>query len=248
MKCTILGCGRYQITSNYNSTGNLITTHQIKLVLDFGRGNLHALTQLGYTVNDIDVICISHTHPDHVADLLAFFQAHFIDYKRGLTTRQLHIIGPSGIRRWFSTIASLVQEDLGYQPVLYEAPTRPIIIGDVSITTASVQHNVPALGYRISCDQKTVMYSGDTGYTDQLFKLAHNADVAILECSNAPDQTSEFHLNPQACGEIASSANVRQLVLTHYGGTERIPELQRETGKYFSGILTVAEELLSFNL
>lgn len=232
MKLTILGCGRFQITSRYNSTGNLISTGQVNILVDFGRGCLHALTQLGKQVSDIDAICISHTHPDHVADLLAFFQIFFIT----CPNKPLVMIGPSGIQQWFTTIASLVGEQLPTKITIKEEPTQAITIGDVTVTTAQMTHNVPDIAFRFEQAGHSIVYSGDTGMNDQIITLAQATDLLLLECSNVPGQISAHHLNPEQCLDIARRADARQLLLTHYGEGA------------FSGTLKLAKELTTIEL
>lgn len=247
MKLTILGCGRYNITSNYNSTGNLLQTSQLNILLDFGRGNLHALTQSGMHVGDIDVICISHTHPDHVADLLAFFQIYFIEKYRGHITKPLTIIGPVGITQWYQQLAQLMFEVVP-EIMIYENPTQPLQLGDVTITVTPMHHIIPDVAYKIQGDRASVVYSGDTGFNTNLLQLAYQTNSLVLECSNSSNEVSEFHLNPQQCGQIAEQAKAKQLILTHYGAKERAVGLERETAKYFSGIVTVAKELLTITV
>ncbi|MBI4407543.1 MAG: ribonuclease Z [Candidatus Kerfeldbacteria bacterium] len=232
MKLTILGCGRFQITSHYNSTGNLVSTNQTNILVDFGRGCLHALTKLGKQVSDIDAICISHTHPDHVADLLAFFQIFFIT----CPDKPLVIIGPAGIREWFTTMASLVREKLPTQVTIYEQPTAAIEVADITITTAPMAHTVPDTAFCFEQAGHRLVYSGDTGMNDQIVTLAKDADLLLLECSNVSGQITAHHLNPEQCLDIARRANVRRLLLTHYG--EGI----------FSGTLEVAKELMTIEL
>lgn len=231
MNLTILGCGRFRITSRYNSTGNLITTDQVDILMDFGRGCLQSLTQLGKQVGDIDAICITHTHPDHVADLLAFFQIFFIT----CPNQSLIIIGPTGMRQWFNTVASLVQENVPNQIVVYETP-QEVQVGDVMITTQPMAHNVPDVAFAITQGGHRLVYSGDTGMNDQIVTLAHDADLLLLECSNASGQITNHHLNPEQCADIAKQSHAKQLLLTHYGDEP------------FSDTLKRAKELLSITV
>jgi len=73
---TTLGAGQYYLTpgdiSLYNSAGHLVETPKAKIVFDLGRGCLRTLTELGVSVHDIDVLCLSHLHPDHVAGTLCY--------------------------------------------------------------------------------------------------------------------------------------------------------------------------------
>ncbi len=252
MRVTILGAGQYYLTpgdlSLYNATGQLVETSDAKIIMDFGRGCLRSLTQLGISVHEIDLICISHLHPDHVADLLPFFQAHFVERKLKQTSgKQLTIIGPVGTKQWFETVAQLLYEPLSYQPLILE-DVKQSTFGALTVNTTLLQHLIPNLGYRISDGAHSVTYSGDTGYTVMLSKFAHNTDLLILEAANVPEVTSPVHLNALQCGQIATEAGAKRLLLTHYGSSSRETELRRATAQTFDGILTLGKELLTIEL
>ena len=248
MRLTILGCGRYKVTSNYNSTGNLVSTDSTHIVLDFGRGNLRALTEQGLSVNDLDAICLSHFHPDHTADVMSAFQEHIVLYKKGISTKQLQFVGPPGLSEWFERLLEMMYEDMPYEPVLHEGEDMEIQIGDLSITTALMHHVIPDIGFRVEHSGKSLFYSGDTGECDSLVELAQAADVAILECSDASGKATEYHLNPESCGKLATQAKVKSLVLTHYGAQERAKELTLGASKYYDSNLVVAQEQLIIDL
>ncbi len=243
MNLSILGCGRFQPTSNYNSTGNLVSTASTNIIADFGRGCLQALTKLGRQVSDIDAICITHVHPDHVADLLTFFQI----YALTCPTKPLTVVGPAGIDQWFETLLSLVYEA---RPSLIQVVIQPtaLRLGDIEISTASMEHSVPDVAYKFTADDSTIVYSGDTGFIPTLTQFADDCDLLLLECSNAPGQVTQYHLNPEQCGQIATHAAAKHLVLTHYGAKELEHILLTATAQQFNGILTVAKELLTFEL
>lgn len=252
MRVTILGAGQYYLTpgdlSLYNATGQLVEVGQSKIIMDFGRGCLRSLTQLGVSVHDIDIICISHLHPDHVADLLPFFQAHFVERKlSNVPSKDLTIIGPTGTKQWFELMTQLLYETLPYQPTILE-DVKQSTFGDITINTTLLKHVIPNLGYRINDGQRSVTYSGDTGYTVTLPKFAQNTDLLILEAANDSGVVSEFHLNATQAGDIATAAGAKQLVLTHYGSTTREADLQRATAQTFGGILTLGRELLTIEL
>ena len=56
------------------------------LVLDLGPGTLRALLRLGLNFSAIDVLALTHLHPDHVGDLIPFLFA--TRYSLGYTRRE----------------------------------------------------------------------------------------------------------------------------------------------------------------
>lgn len=252
MNLTILGCGQYKITpgvlENYNTTGNLIETDSVKIVLDFGRGNLRALTQLGISVHDLDAIAISHLHPDHVADILTLWQTYLVERMRGVQGKTWDLLGPTPITDWAKTMATLLFEPETFQPKIIIPTDQTVTYGDITVTAKPMHHAIPDLAYKLTQNGHSIVYSGDTGVNEDLVQFAQGADVLVLECANQVGQETEFHLNPTQCAKIAAAAHAKQLVITHYGAASRKQEIINETKRYFTGILTVAEELLTITV
>lgn len=244
---TTLGAGQYYLipgdVSLYNSAGHLIETPRAKILFDLGRGCLRTLTELGISVHDIDALCLTHLHPDHVADVLPFFQAHFVEYAKMPERRnkQLTIIGPVGVKAWAELQYANLFDALPYQPQIVEAPVH-WQGHDFTLQTVLLHHAIPDLGFRLQCEDKTIVYSGDTGATPALDQLASACDLLILECANDAGQVTQFHLTPEECGQIASAAGAKQLVLTHYGSHARKAALRTATERHFRGTLEFGEE------
>jgi ribonuclease BN (tRNA processing enzyme) len=56
-------------------------------------------------------------------------------------------------------------------------------IGEYCIRAVPVDHTVPAVGYRVSKDETTLVYTGDTGPTEEIWRYASGADALIVEVS-----------------------------------------------------------------
>jgi len=61
-----------------------------------------------------------------------------------------------------------------------------------------------------------MVYSGDTGYCDEIIRLSEGADLLVLEASFPDGNGVEGHLTPSEAGRIATKAGIRRLVLTHF--------------------------------
>lgn len=57
------------------------------------------------------------------------------------------------------------------------------IVSDYRIRAIAVNHTVPAVGYRICQGATTLLYSGDTGPTEELWQYASGIDALIVEVS-----------------------------------------------------------------
>ena len=91
------------------------------------------------------------------------------------------------------------------------------------VTSTNAEHVQPyldSLAYRVNYNQGSIVFSGDTRPCQSLIDLAKNADVLVMECirlhKDMKDNiTSECESSAQAAGEVANSAGVKMLVLTH---------------------------------
>ena len=93
--------------------------------------------------------------------------------------------------------------------------------------------------YRFSLANRDIVYTGDTGPSDAVIALAKDADLLISEILDGDRMVEEVfaksplmdektkatlskhiknhHLSPEMVGEMAKSAGVKELVLTHIG-------------------------------
>jgi ribonuclease BN (tRNA processing enzyme) len=118
------------------------------------------------------------------------------------------------------------------------------------------------------------VFTGDTGPSEAVAQLAKNADVLVSEVGSpdaikqtltksgiwqtmSADQQAAFlrhleeeHLVPEAIGKLAAGANVKMVVLSHLPPTpdenDDYARFVPEVGKYYSGRVVVAKDLMVF--
>ena len=93
-----------------------------------------------------------------------------------------------------------------------------------------------------------MVYSGDTGYSENLIDLAQEADVLICESALPDSMRVKGHLTPSVAGEIATRAGVGKLVLTHFYPECDQVDIKQECRKTYSGHLVIAEDLLRIEI
>ena len=251
MQATILGSGTSVPSVSRASPGILIETEQTHILCDTGPGSLRQLAKTGTTLNDIDLIIYTHFHVDHVADLIPFIFA--CKYSPGaVRTRDITIAGPQGIETLYRALVDaygrwVVPEHFTISWT--EASGVPITCKDCSITTAAVTHTPDSIAVRFeNALGKSIVYSGDSDYCDNLVQLAHNADLFILECAFPEHMKSEGHLIPSLAGRIARESQCKELVLTHMYPVcdqyDMLTPLQSE----FSGKAVLAEDLMKLSV
>jgi ribonuclease BN (tRNA processing enzyme) len=60
---------------------------------------------------------------------------------------------------------------------------RDYTVGDYSVRAIPVNHTVPSVGYRVCNGSTTLLYSGDTGPTEEIWQYANGIDALIVEVS-----------------------------------------------------------------
>lgn len=103
-------------------------------------------------------------------------------------------------------------------------PGSQLQIGDITVEPIGLNGQTNALGYRLNYRGKSVVYATDTDYEqidENLLFLAHQADLLIYDGTyvdifgQADCHTS---LQPwQAAIQLAQTAQVKQLMMVHYG-------------------------------
>lgn len=199
-----------QILVNENDTDN-------NLLMDVGDGILRDLLSLSRRdYESIHTILITHGHFDHVGglySLLCFFR--MLNRKGELTVVcPKNVVEIQGI---IQTFRESYADSIPYQLNVMEVDSE-VILNEITITPFPVQHrgsiigggelpDIPTLGYIISKKGEKVVYTGDTGYFEELKTYISNADLAILEGTNK-EKGSTFHLSiPQAeeLGKLAKN-------------------------------------------
>jgi ribonuclease BN (tRNA processing enzyme) len=103
-------------------------------------------------------------------------------------------------------------------------PGTPVVVRGYRVHAATVDHNVPAYGYLVENSTNTAMvYTGDTGPTEELWKLTgkHPVELLIIEVS-FPDEMLELamtsgHLTPSLlAAEIEKMPVIpKRIYITH---------------------------------
>jgi len=90
---------------------------------------------------------------------------------------------------------------------------------------------------RIESGGKSLVYTADTGWYDELVDLAKDADLLLCETSlyNRYFGWVDGHLTAGEAGKLASRAGVKKMVLTHLPHSGQHGDLLKEVGEEFSG-------------
>jgi ribonuclease BN (tRNA processing enzyme) len=192
----------------------LVRAGESAVVLDMGAGALAGL-QEHVAVDAIDLIAISHLHPDHCSGLFAL--QVYLAHGPGKGTR-VRMAGPSVLPDRFRAFHgsddwtdAFVVERL--DPDGGELDAGP----DLRIRYAQVPHTGTTFAFRVDGSDGSVTYGADCRANEEIVALAEESRVLILETGNGPGPSgaASIHLSGEDAGRLAQRAGVAELLLTH---------------------------------
>lgn len=259
---------------------NLVVVDGRPYVVDCGNGVAIQLVRAGVKLGAIDHVFLTHQHSDHNADLGNLV---FLAWATSLKT-PVHLHGPPRTRKMMDDFLDMNaidikvrQEEEGRPPLApliatHEIDADGVVMEDdrVRVTAALVDHYTlkPAFAYRFdtrgSAGPRSIVFSGDTTYSDNLIRLAKDADVLVHEVmylpaleklmatiDNAPtllDHLLKSHTTTEQLGRVAAAANVKTLVLSHFvpGGDASITDEMwtADVRRHFDGRIVVGRDLM----
>lgn len=217
----------------------LVSAGATRVCLDMGAGAMNRLQQ-AVDPADLDLLLVSHAHPDHCADLLAMRVYMAYGPGRGRTVRTAL---PQGLRARLQAFAA----DDEWSGMRFEALTRPggvLEVGDVRLIHAEVPHTEPTHAVRVEAGGRSVVYGADGVLSDALAELAHGCDVLVCEASFGAEEAppGSAHMNAREAGETARRAGAARLLLTHcYPEFDR-PAAVAAASEAFGGPVAFAEQ------
>ena len=196
-----------------------VESGDLRFLIDCGASSAIAMNRGGIVQNLIDTILVTHLHGDHFGGIPFFLidARHLSKRERPLT-----LAGPPGLeKRLAETMEALFpgSHDKPYDfPIRYVElrPRRRVEIGSLTVTAHTVVHpsGAPSYALKVECGGKTLAYSGDTEWTDELVDVARDTDLFICECF-AYDQKVPYHIDYETLLANRDRLECRTLVLTH---------------------------------
>ncbi len=249
---TIIGSGTCVPSLERSACSVLVETGKSKILLDSGPGTMRRLLETGTSIFDISHIFYSHFHPDHTAELVPFL---FALKCSGAKPKEIpFVIGAgTGFSDFFNRLRNVYGDWIELTEALImefdNKGSDSAKFPDFIIETLPVDHNPESVAYRITgSGNKTVVYSGDTDYCDNLISLSEKADLLICESALPDEMKKDGHLSPSTAGKIASLANVEKLVLTHFYPECDKVDIEKQCRKTYNGPLVTAKDLMRIDL
>lgn len=220
MRITFAGSGDAFGSGGRFNTCFHVAAADTRFLIDCGASSMIALKRLDIDRNAIDAILVTHFHADHFAGVPFFMlDAQFFARRR----RPLTIAGPAGLRQWYERAMETAFPGSSRTAPKFPLdlrelePGRTAAIGAIAVTPTLVRHGPPGgpfFGYRIAVDGRTVAYTGDTEWIDELVPLGRDADLLIAE-AYFYDKQVPYHLDLKTLEANLERIAPRRLILTH---------------------------------
>ena len=270
---------------------NLLRVGDQNILIDVGDGASWQLAKAGVPLRSVKTVILSHLHFDHSGGLFAFLSQRYQSVSPGEVT----IYGPPGTKALVDALVGAMVAAATGPPaarqrliggpgdnvkVIELTDGEKFVIGGTAITAAANSHysfasgsaeaaRYVSLSFRFDLPGRSIVYTGDTGPSANVEKLARGADLLIAEIIDpeatlaqfkrdqpgVPDAVMDYiaehfrkeHLSPREVGLLASRAGVKSLVLTHIaiepGG---ISAAKIAIAANYKGPVTFAEDLTQF--
>jgi ribonuclease BN (tRNA processing enzyme) len=250
----ILGSGG-PFGSNRASSGYLVWIEgRSRVMVDAGGGTFVRFNEAGAELADLQLLALSHFHPDHSAELPALLWPR---------NGSLRLAGPSG-GNGFPSLEQYLDGlfgPAGVYPILnqmiqFETTTVDVNAGEsevlregsLQVRARGVPHgNVPALAYRVDVGDVSIAFSSDQNGSDPAFiEFVRDVDILVVHFAGNEDGSgrADLHARPSTWGSIATRANVGRLVLSHLMSSQNLEENMGFLRQAWSGPLTIGADLL----
>jgi len=244
MKLIVLGSGTCVPSLKRNAPGYYLEVSDKHILIDCGSGTLLQLEKAGKSYRSIDAVFITHTHPDHISDLLPLI--HALSATPGFKReKDLLLVGPGNLKKFYdSCIASVIRKPKTYVITVIEMEEK-LDLGYVHVFSRKTIHSENSIAFRFQEGEKALVITGDCDYEEGIVELSKDADLLIIDCSFPNAMKVPGHLTPVQCGLVAKRAKVKKLLLSHlYPTDSHDADRVKECREIFGGDVSLAEDLM----
>ena len=248
--------------ANQRYGGNTICVEALigdqHIIFDGGTG----LVSLGYALQQqpepVHAHCLfTHTQWDRIQGF-PFFQPAFLPHNsfsihggtapNGASIK--HCLTDQMLKPHFSMPLQNMRANLSFNTV---ADRDSFNIADIAVDVLKINHSTEAMGYRLTWQNKTLVYATDTpaeATSAEFLQFVDQADIFIYDgtytdLTYLKDIELDSSLQPWEVGaEIAQTAKVKELVLLHHSpiqNDERLDQIQESLRDRYSNV-SIARE------
>jgi ribonuclease BN (tRNA processing enzyme) len=236
---TVLGsCGAWP-EAGRACAGFLLEYDGFRVVLDLGYAALPRLLE-HCPKGQVDAVVVTHQHPDHCVDVSALARVRYYEAPEAPPIPLHCAPGVLDVLRALEPIPDPATVFAAHDLATTEQ------LGPFSVETVELPHYKTNFGVRLSAPGVSVAYTGDSGPSPELRRLAQGTDLFISDSTlqgPPPDTTPRYLMTAGEAGRGARGA--RRLLLTHFWpGSDRSVSVA-EAEQEFDGEVIAADEGLT---
>lgn len=219
----VLGVGD-AFSERHRPTALLLICDDFHLAVDCPDGYLAALrsasdsTGRQLTASKIDHVLITHVHGDHMNGLEGYaFYKHLVEGGKIRLLTSPEVCACIWDQRLTASMGVLWDgqqyRQMGFDDYFYYMPltwSEPTSVGPFTIRTRRTLHHVPTSALLIEAGGRTLGYSSDTSFDQELIAFLEPADIIIHETNFGPGHTPYGRL-----AELPAALRAR-MRLIHY--------------------------------
>jgi ribonuclease BN (tRNA processing enzyme) len=244
-------------------------------LVDCGDGVARQMARAALPIGNLAAVLITHQHSDHNAGYGPLFLLGW----GGNLSHPVDTYGPPPLVEMTARLLEAYKYDIDVRmadegrPALaplirpHEITADGEVFKDDRVRVTAVHNEHPPIqhsfAYRFDADDRSIVISGDTRYSENVIRLARGADVLVHEVVSrefwerpgAPQPASVVrhilasHTDAADVGRVATAAGVGTLVLSHIVPTEgrgapTDEEWLAAVRRYFKGKVIVGSDLM----
>lgn len=226
------GGGRYVILSQRRHSGGIWLDLGKRIIVDPGPGALVRAIEERKDPMKLDAVLVSHNHLDHYNDAEVMIEAmtHGLKRRRGFFAAPKSALAYiSEYHRESADVRSIKAGDV-------------LSIGDVKIEALPTVGHADGIGFRFKTGDSDIVYSSDTGFSQELASSYRGAKTLILNVIFPSGKPIKSHLNTDSAIEVVRMAKPKLCIITHFGTTmlNADPDKQAARIQAETGIKTIA--------
>ncbi len=212
MRLMFLGTGGYHPTETRHTA--CLFQPETGLVFDAGTGLFRVFPRL--MTRELNIF-ITHSHLDHIMGL----PDCYVPLKLGYLDR-VRVFGTPETLNAIQNHLFAVELFPVKTPLEYHELSPEILIGNSGVLThLPLEHPGGSTAYKVVWPDFSMAYVTDTFANNSYLELIRGVDLLVHEC-NFDDEMSDLaqptgHSYARAVTMLAKSANIKRLVLTHFG-------------------------------